>query len=53
MEAESPSTDSSLERLLATSGGKFSISMSAGKPSLSKREVGVNSSQILPKRSRR
>ena len=47
VEAELLSADSSSERSLVTSRGKFSVSMLAGKPSLSQREVGVDSSGIL------
>ena len=53
MKAESSPVDLSSERSLATLRGGFSILMPASEPSLSKHEVGVDSSGIFSKRLRR
>ena len=50
---DSSSSDLSSERSLAASRGGYSTSMSAGEPSLSARDVGVDSSGRQPKRLRR
>ena len=51
--SEVSSSDSSSERSLAASRGRYSVSIRAAWPSLSARDVGVDSSGRQPKRSRR
>ena len=53
VEFELSSSDLSSERSLAASRNGYSTSMRAGEPSLSARNVGVDSSGRQPKRSRR
>ena len=53
VEFELSSSDSSSERSIAASRGGYSVLIRAGEPSLSARDVGVDSSGRQPKRSRR
>ena len=53
MEVEESSSDSSLDKSLVTSRGRSSTLMRVGEPSLLRRNIGIDSTGMLPERLRR